>query len=394
VCFVQKNEALACAVACSRVFPAYNRKSSSVDDDDDDDDDPWKECVHLTIVLEHCMENEIQLLKLKKELVHITCCVRRAAYLVDAPTNEMNTRTMIQEAENVIQRLKQNNNNNVDIEVLDYDHLCQNGFGGLVGVGKAAQYKPALIILKYTPPNPQQSISWVGKGIVYDTGGLSIKTKLGMPGMKRDMGGAAAILCAFEAAVQTHFEDELYALLCVAENSVGMESMRPDDVITLYSGKTVEVNNTDAEGRLVLSDGVAYATRHLKTDVVVDMATLTGAQGIATGKHFGAIYCNDESLEQQTIRAGRECGELTHAVPYAPEFFRKEFQSVVADLKNSVKDRSNAQCSCAGQFIGESLEEGWGGKWLHVDMAYPVCCGERGTGWGVALLLQLFHRGL
>jgi probable aminopeptidase NPEPL1 len=236
----------------------------------------------------------------------------------------------------------------------------------------------------------------VGKGIVYDTGGLSIKTKTGMPGMKRDMGGAAAILAAFEVAARLGYRKRpLHAILCLAENSVAAKATRPDDIHEMYSGKTVEINNTDAEGRLVLGDGVAYAVQHLAPSVLVDMATLTGAQGVATGLRHAALYCNNERLEAAAVEVGRATGDLTHPVPYAPEFFQHEFRSSVADMKNSVANRENAQCSCAGQFIGAQISEWLGGKghgWIHVDMAYPVHNGERATGYGVNLLVGLLER--
>jgi probable aminopeptidase NPEPL1 len=152
----------------------------------------------------------------------------------------------------------------------------------------------------------------------------------------------------------------------------------------------------DAEGRLVLGDGVASAIQHLNPEVIIDMATLTGAQGVATGKYFGALYTNDEGLEQIAVQAGRKSGDLCHPVPYAPEFFRPEFQSAVADMKNSVADRANAQVSCAGQFIGNHLGDYLekGGKWLHIDMAY--CAhdkkDERATGYGVALLHSIIQK--
>ena len=179
-------------------------------------------------------------------------------------------------------------------------------------------------------------------------------------------------------------------ILCLAENSVGPDAMRPDDVITLYSGKTIEVNNTDAEGRLVLADGVAYAVKDLGAAIVVDMATLTGAQLMATGKLHAAIVCNDEALEADAVAAGKASGDLVFPVPFAPELFRGEFQSSVADLRNSVKDRMNAQSSCAAQFIAESLPSGEPVRWLHIDMAGPVMARDRATGYGVALLTELF----
>jgi probable aminopeptidase NPEPL1 len=135
---------------------------------------------------------------------------------------------------------------------------------------------------------------------------------------------------------------------------------------------------------------VAFAAKNLNPAVIIDIATLTGAQGIATGRHFAALYCNDEELESLAVSSGRIVGEMAHPLPYAPEFFQREFASAVADMKNSVKDRANAQSSCAGQFIGSHMpafvEEG---RWLHIDMAYPSFTGERATGFGAALLTQI-----
>ena len=234
----------------------------------------------------------------------------------------------------------------------------------------------------------QIAIGLVGKGITYDTGGLSLKTKTGMVGMKTDMGGAAAVLGAFWAACRLQIRREITAVLCIAENSIGADATRPDDVLRMYSGRTVEVNNTDAEGRLVLADGLAWLAKHVKPDLIVDCATLTGAQLVATGKRHAAVYTNDEALEDRLVELGKRTGDLVHPLPYAPEFYRKEFHSRVADLRNSVKDRANAQSSCAGQFLAEHLRP-FEGRWAHVDLAGPATSGGRGTGFGVALLCGL-----
>ena len=253
-----------------------------------------------------------------------------------------------------------------------------------------------------------RKIALVGKGITYDTGGLQIKGKSGMPGMKTDMGGAAATLGAFKALCQLAPQHvELHLVLCIAENAVGPGAFRPDDVVTPLSGRTVEINNTDAEGRLVLADGVAYASGTLGCDDVIDVATLTGAQMIATGKNFAGVLSDDEAMERACVDAGRASGDLAHPLPYAPEFFTKEFGSKIADMKSSVKDRTNAQTSCAGQFIANHLDRGWNKadpdasgeeetegrirrRWLHVDMAGPATNKDgRGTGYGVALLVHL-----
>jgi len=318
-----------------------------------------------------------------KKLGFACDAVRDAGQLVDMPASVLSTDAFVAEAQKVAVAT------GAGCKVISGKALEKKGFGGLVGVGKAATHGPALVILSHEPKKGGEALAWVGKGIVYDTGGLSIKGKGNMPGMKADMGGAAAVLCAFRAALERGYKGRLYALLCLAENSVGPEATRPDDVLHMYSGKTVEVNNTDAEGRLVLADGVAYAVKNLKADTVVDLATLTGAQMVATGKRHAGIVSNSETLETRTVEAGRRSGDLVHPLPYCPEFFKDEFSSKVADMKNSVKSRVNAQSSCAAQFVANHLGD-FNGDWLHVDMAGPAGIGDRGTGYGVALLLDLF----
>jgi probable aminopeptidase NPEPL1 len=308
--------------------------------------------------------------------------VRQAAELVDTPPNQLTTTEFVARAEAVAEEV------GATLTVIRGQELVEAGLGGIWGVGKAAEEPPALVVLDHGGSGGGDC--WVGKGIVYDTGGLSLKTKTGMPGMKTDMGGSAAVLAAFRAAVRMGHEGPLTAVLCIAENAIGKGATRPDDVLHMYSGKTVEVNNTDAEGRLVLADGVAWVAKHRSPERVIDLATLTGAQGVATGQIHAALYCSDEQLEHDALRIGRATGDTAHPLPYAPELYRKEFASHIADMKNSVKNRANAQSSCAGQFIGNHLAAaGYDGPWLHIDMAGPATRAGRGTGWGVAMLLGL-----
>jgi len=366
----EKEQAGAAAVATGRAFPTFSWKTTGAKK-------KTKKSAALT-VLSLC-GGRIS----NKDLQRRVDASRWCAELVDMPTNRLHTKSFSKLAKELAEDL------DVTCTIIRGKDLKKKGFGGLWNVGKTAINEPALVVLTHDPPKAKKTITWVGKGIVYDTGGLSIKGKNFMPGMKCDMGGAAAVIGAFKAAVEGGCKDRLHAILCLAENSVGPEATRPDDVITLYSGKTVEVNNTDAEGRLVLGDGVAYAVKHLDPDVIVDLATLTGAQLIATGRNFAGIVCNDDDLEARAIKAGRRSGDLVHPLPYAPEFFKSEFSSKVADMKNSVKDRSNAQSSCAGQFVANHLGK-YDKLWLHVDLAGPSFRVERGTGFGVNLLLELF----
>lgn len=315
--------------------------------------------------------------------------VRYAADLVDRPTNELGCTQFVAEARRVADRCA------ARIAVYRGPELVDEGLAGIWAVGRAATDRPAMVVLDHVPSSDlAPGDAWVGKGIVYDTGGLSIKSKTGMPGMKTDMGGAAAVLAAFEAAVSMGCTTRLTAVLCIAENAIGPDATRPDDVLQMYSGRTVEVNNTDAEGRLVLADGVAWVAKNRRPARLIDMATLTGAQSMATGKRMAALFCTDDELETLAVRAGRASGDLCHPLPFVPEFHRAEFHSPVADMKNSVKNRNNAQSSCAGQFIGNHLDAvEYGGPWLHVDMAGPSASSGRATGYGVALLLTLAGLG-
>jgi probable aminopeptidase NPEPL1 len=379
----------AAGAAVARAAPPYvhKQKKSSGLLPDSADEAVKTDADQLAVVFAHPLsESDKALIK------HTADAIQLATRLTDAPPNELHSDTFVAEALRVAKRT------NSKAVVIQGEELNVRGFGGIYGVGKAATHLPALVALSHYPEGASpdaKGITLVGKGIVYDTGGLSIKTGGFMVGMKRDMGGAASLLAAFEAAVlakNTTDKTPLHVVLCIAENAVGPLATRPDDIHTLYSGKTVEINNTDAEGRLVLADGVAYAVKHLNPKVVVDMATLTGAQGIATGQRIGAIYTNDEDLERLAVKAGKASGDLVHPMPYAPEFFRAEFRSTVADMKNSVKNRLNAQVACAGQFIGNHLGDyETTGRWLHVDIAFPIKTDddERSTGFGVAFIQSL-----
>jgi len=399
VCVEDDFPAAPVAAALARAFPLFTKKTSmrekkqSKEDDEDGegDEEDTKRLVHVTF-----LDNEGRVVKNDLELKAANAAaegVRLACRLVDTHPEELTTTAYAQECRALFE-----NDDTVTIEEIVGEELKEKGYGGIYNVGKGETEPPRLIILTYEPPSEvmtddnedASSITLVGKGIVYDTGGLAIKSRIGMCGMKHDMGGSAGVLGGFMAAVQLRTPRKIRLLLCLAENAIGPKSVRNDDIITQYSGKTVEINNSDAEGRIVLSDAVAHATKHYDDcDLVVDMATLTGAQLISTGKLHAGILANTEELEQRAVKAGLASGDLCYPLLYAPELLKKEFNSKVADMKNSVKDRSNAQCSCAGHFIENHIDSSYAGGWLHVDMAGPGSKAERGTGYGVGLVLSL-----
>jgi len=365
------------ATSVVRAFPVYSKKSAK------------KSSKAVQVVLECIGGDEIVDWDTRLLEIHqVSAGILLAMDLVDRPPNELTTDMYVSIAVDVGREL------GCAVTVVQGRDLESQGFGGIWGVGKASAHLPALVVLSYYPEgvsSTDQSVCLVGKGIVYDTGGLSIKVPPNMVSMKTDMGGSAAVLGAFRAIVGCKIAIPVHALLCIAENSVGPLATRPDDIHTLYSGKTVEINNTDAEGRLVLADGCSFASKTLKPRVICDIATLTGAQLIATGRRHAAIVSNTDHLESVAVSAGKYSGDLTFPIIYCPEFLKSEFSSKVADMKNSVRDRSNAQSSCAGQFIGNHIDSfiSSGGEWLHVDMAGPATSGDRSTGYGVALLYSI-----
>lgn len=322
------------------------------------------------------------------ELVVIATSTQLCQRLVDAPTNLLDTTAFAKIAEGYAKSL------GCDFDVISGDELRMRGYNGIYSVGKSGSQPPCLVTLSYKPKTKAKAkIALVGKGIVYDCGGLALKGASIMLGMKRDMGGAAAVFCGFLTAVCLQLPVELTCTLCLAENGVGPNAYRNDDIIIMKSGKTVEVINTDAEGRLVLADGVFHATNELpsKPDILIDMATLTGAQGVATGRKHAALYVSDENVELAFLRAGKVSGETCFPVLYCPEYHVTEYKTDVADMRNLMRVTNNAGVSCAGHFVASHLSPDFKGVHVHVDLAFPVFENETATGFGPALLTEYFR---
>ncbi|MBI5851304.1 MAG: leucyl aminopeptidase family protein [Planctomycetes bacterium] len=312
-------------------------------------------------------------------VAEVVAANRDAARLVDVPPTDLDPKALAHAAREQLRGIR-----GVRIREIAGAELLRHGLRGIHAVGRCARSEPRLLIATIAPRGSRgPHVALVGKGLTYDTGGLHLKARGSMETMKCDMGGAAAVLGAFRVLAR-RAPCRMTLVLCIAENAIGPSAYKPDDVLVMHSGKTVEINNTDAEGRLVLADGISYAVRVLGADIVLDAATLTGAQMIATGLNHAAVVSNDAGLEELFVRCGRECGDLVHPLPFAPEFYRQEFASPLADLRNSVKDRNNAQTSCAAQFIHEHVGDAKV-RWLHVDLAGPAFRDQRGTGYGVAL---------
>jgi leucyl aminopeptidase len=277
----------------------------------------------------------------------------------------------------------------VSSEVLGREQIVEKGMGGLVAVSQGTAEEPKLIVLRYAGGGSRPTLGLVGKGVTFDTGGISIKPSAGMQEMKMDMSGAAAVLETVAAIAELGLAVDLIAVVPSTENMPSGTAIKPGDVITQYNGKTVEVNNTDAEGRLILADALAYAVE-LGAERIVDLATLTGAVLIALGSTYAAVISNDDELAGEVVRAGEVTGELAWRLPLHPEY-KELTKGTVADLTNAATKRK-AGTIYAGSFLEEFVGDT---PWAHVDIAGTAWdvgreyTGSDASGYGVRLLVEL-----
>jgi leucyl aminopeptidase len=257
---------------------------------------------------------------------------------------------------------------NLFCKVLTKTEMMEQGMGGILGVSSGSAQSPAMVIVEYRTAKNAPTLLLVGKGLTFDSGGISLKPGNGMEEMKYDMCGGAAVLAAMQVVGEEkppHIN--VVVVVPASENLPGPAALKPGDIITMYGGKTVEVVNTDAEGRLILADALAYGVATYKPDAVIDLATLTGAVVVALGHHRTGLLANDEKLAAKVLASGEQSGELLWRLPLAPEY-AKQIHSEVADLKN-VGNRAAGTITAAAflqAFVGET-------PWAHMDIA--------GTAW-------------
>ncbi|WP_026118951.1 leucyl aminopeptidase [Nocardiopsis ganjiahuensis] len=258
----------------------------------------------------------------------------------------------------------------LDVRVWDEKDLEGAGFGAILAVGQGSARPPRLVQLSYTPENPTGHVVLVGKGITFDTGGLSLKPNDNMKLMKTDMSGSAIVLAVLSALASVGAGVRVTGLLALAENAFGGDSTRIGDVLTTYTGKTVEVLNSDAEGRLVLADAMGYASTELDPDVLVDVATLTGAAKLALGTGIGALYATDDTVAAEIETAGQESGEPLWRMPLTEDYVPTT-ESRVADLAN-IGTRGGDFGPAGATDAALFLREFTGGlPWAHLDIAGP-----------------------
>jgi leucyl aminopeptidase len=284
-----------------------------------------------------------------------------ARELVNAPANEVTPITMAQTAQSLADEY------GLSLEILEKEDCEKLGMGSFLGVAKASDLPPKFIHLTYKPEGtPRRKVAIVGKGLTFDSGGLNLKPSgSGIETMKMDMGGGAATLGAAKAIAQLKPDVEVHFISAATENMISGHAMHPGDILKASNGKTIEVNNTDAEGRLTLADALVFAEK-LEVDAIVDLATLTGACVVALGDDIGGIWSTDEGLATQIQKASEAAGEQLWKMPLQEKYF-EGLKSPIADMKNTGPRAGGA--ITAALFLKQFVEKT---PWAHIDIAGPV----------------------
>jgi leucyl aminopeptidase len=318
--------------------------------------------------------------------------VNRARDLVNSPPNEATPERLAARAREIASQLE-----HVESEALGRDEITSQGMGAFAAVAQASHNDPRLVVLRYQPPDARDDLvlGLVGKAITFDTGGISLKPALRMEDMKGDMAGGAAVIEATGAIADLGLPVRVLAVVAACENMPGGHAYRPGDILTAANGMTIEVTNTDAEGRLVLADALWYARENGATHIL-DLATLTGAMELALGDLYAGIFSNDDDWRERIVAAGEASGDHAWPWPMHPRY-RRYVDSSFADIKNS-SDLRQGSPVLAAEFLKEFAGEG---PWAHADIAGPAFL-ERsrgdylsqrgGTGYGVRLIVELASR--
>jgi leucyl aminopeptidase len=343
-----------------------------------DEDDPPPRIEGLTLLGPESLAAPVEAARVAAEAQN------RARELQQLPANFATPSYLADRASEIV-----STHENVSFEVLGREEIADKGMGGLEAVSKGTEEEPRLIVLRYSGAGDGSPLGLVGKAVTFDSGGISIKPAQSMHEMKMDMSGGAAVLEAIAAIAELGLSVELIGVVPATENMPSGTAIKPGDVITQYNGKTVEVNNTDAEGRLILADALAYCVE-LGAQRVVDLATLTGAVVIALGSTYAALISNDDAWAEQVFEAAERTGELAWRLPLHPEY-KELTKGTVADLTNASQKRK-AGTIYAGSFLEEFVGSV---PWAHLDIAGTAWdtdreyVGKGPTGFGVRLLVSL-----
>jgi leucyl aminopeptidase len=327
--------------------------------------------------------------KLFRPLNNIAAGVYFARNVVNEPPNHLFPDTFAIEIKKLLTPL------GVDVEIIDEKKMEKLGMGAALAVGQGSDHPPRMVVMRWQGKKSKEGpLALVGKGITFDTGGISIKPGPGMEDMKMDMGGAAAVCGAIAALALNESKADVVGIVALAENMPSGNAYRPADILKSYSGKTIEVLNTDAEGRLVLADALSYVQDKYKPRAIIDLATLTGAMMVALGNEYCGVFSTNDKLWNQMEGAGKNTGEKIWRMPL-DEAWKKEVVGTISDLQNMGKGRFAGACVAAG-FLQHFIE----GKtpWAHMDIAGTAwvksdqaVVPKYGTGFGVRLLHRLIQ---
>jgi len=317
----------------------------------------------------------------------ISECTNFAKDLVNEPPMLMTPAFLEKVAEDIAEDKR------IKLRVLDKKDLEEKGFGAFLGVSKGSEHAPKLLILEYYGSDEGPTTALVGKGITFDTGGYNLKPTGSMETMKCDMGGAAAVLASIKCAAALGIQKKIIGVAPVCENAVSGTAYKPGDILLAYNKKSIEVTNTDAEGRLILADAIAYVEEKYTPDVLIDLATLTGACVVALGSSISGIISTDKELQNALQKAGEESYDRVWPLPFLEEY-KESMKGTISDLKNTATVGYGAGMITAAVFLSSFVSRA---KWAHVDIAGPAFLLEGkeylqkgATGTGVRLLSYYF----
>jgi len=283
---------------------------------------------------------------------------------------------------------------NLKVRVFDEQKLKRLGFGAMLAVAAGSSNKPRLLVMEYDPKGAKKTIALVGKGITFDSGGINLKPPGSLEDMKMDMSGAATVAATIISAAKMKPMIRIIGAIPIVENMPSGCAARPGDIVTGYDGKTIEINNTDAEGRLILADTISYVLKEHKPDILIDVATLTGACVVALGERIAGLFSSDDELAEKIIQSAKITGERCWRMPL-PEDYRELLKSEFADISNMSSSKWGGAITAA-LFISEFIKDT---RWAHIDIAGPAYikketdyCGAGGTGFGVRLLCDLMQK--
>jgi leucyl aminopeptidase len=311
--------------------------------------------------------------------------------IVNTPPDDCYPKVMAKIAKDVAK------SNNLECNILKVSDLKAQKMNALLSVARASRHKPRVIHLAHKPKDPVCKVSIIGKGLTYDSGGLSLKPSDFMVTMKSDKSGGSAVIGILQAIAQLNLPIEVHGFIGAVENMIGGDAYKPDDVLKAKNGKTIEVRNTDAEGRLVLADVLCYAQEQLKADYIFDLATLTGACVVGVGAYTSGVMGESQKLKEMVVREANYSGELATALDFN-DYLAKTLKSDIADICNISNTRYGGALT-AGLFLSEFIDEHHKDKWAHIDIAGPAfvehAWGENpsgASGAGVRMMVKFIEK--